>query len=158
MMADLSQGTYQSIEQELVALFHSLESGWPPGTARVEVKITKGGGTIVELNPTRRDSAVCGAHAENGIPSVDFYFGDFGTTFDLPSEGQFVDAAKDKVLDEVRELANAVVSGKCEERVHLFGTSGEISVDGRKYRVTNLMDLHPLKLMTQRRRTYAPYI
>jgi hypothetical protein len=69
---------------------------------------------------------------------IDVSFGS-GTTLELPWEAKLPDDATfEMVLEVVRQLALAVIAGKCEERFGFVGIRGTIRVDEeRVYRCTH---------------------
>jgi hypothetical protein len=111
----------------VVRLFEELLSGLPQGTATLESKRTKNDdGTIIWLTPANKHAAEFGAHTEDGgLSLIDVFFGS-GATFELQNGNV------DELLELVRRLGLAVISGKCEERFGFVGVRGKIRVDGGK--------------------------
>jgi len=120
----------------LLKLFQELLDSLPERTATLESKRTqKDDGTIIRLVPTNPRAAQFGAHTEDGISSlVDVFFGS-GTTFELNGD-------VDELLERVRRLALAVISGRCKQRFGFLGVRGQIRLDGEpEYRCTDYF--HP---------------
>jgi hypothetical protein len=132
----------------LLKLFQELFDGLPAGTATLHSERTrKDDGTIIRLTPSNRRAAQFWAHTEDGSLSlIDVSFGS-GTTFEL-------DGDVDELLDLVRRLGFAVISGRCEERFGFLGVRGKIRLDGGKvYRCTDYF--HPR--LYPRTVRYEPY-
>src|SRR5689334_14943870 len=102
---------YGNIEAELKKAIEQVVTELPQGSARIETWPSKGGGIVVNIFPANRQAALMGAHAENGLALVDFWFGEFGTTWELPIEGQNPGATKEELLAEVQQLCRAVLDG-----------------------------------------------
>ncbi len=120
----------------LLKLFQELLDSLPEGTATLGSKRTKNDdGTILWLTPTNKCAAELGAHSEDGgLSLIDVFFGS-GTTFELNGD-------VDELLELVRRLGLAVISGRCEERFGFLGVRGKIQMDGGKvYRCTHYF--HP---------------
>jgi hypothetical protein len=132
----------------LLKLFQELLDSLPEGTATLGSKRTKNDdGTIIWLTPANKCAAELGAHSEDGgLSLIDVFFGS-GTTFELNGDA-------DELLELVRRLGSAVISGRCEERFGFLGVRGKIQMDGGKvYRCTHYF--HPrLYRKTVR---YEPY-
>ncbi len=131
----------------LLKLFEELLDSVPEGTATLGSKRTKNDdGTIIWLTPANKCAAEFGAHSEDGVLSlIDVFFGS-GTTFELGCD-------VDEVLNLVRRLGLAVISGRCEERFGFVGARGTIEVDGKPYRVSNFFHLRLFPKTIH----YAPY-
>jgi hypothetical protein len=117
----------------VLQLFEEMLRILPQGAATLESKRTKNDdGTIFWLTPANKHAAEFGAHTEDGGMSlIDVFFGS-GTTFELENEDVV------ELLDLVRRLGLAVISGRCEERFGFLGVRGKIRVDGEKvYRCTH---------------------
>ncbi len=115
----------------LLKLFQELLDSLPEGTATLESKRTQNDdGTIIRLAPSNPRAAQFGAHTEyTGF--IDVFFGS-GTTFELENRDV------NELLDLVRRLGLAVISGKCEQRFGFLGIRGQIQLDGeRGYRCTH---------------------
>jgi hypothetical protein len=120
----------------LIRLFQELLNGLPTGTATLHSERTKkNDGTIIRLKPSNKHAAQFGAHTDNGsLCIIDVFFGS-GTTFEL-------DGNVDEMLDLVRGMGLAVISGECEQRFGFLGVRGKIRLDGGKvYRCTDYF--HP---------------
>ncbi len=132
----------------LLKLFEELLDGLPEGTATLRSKRTKNDdGTIIWLTPANKCAAEFGAHSEDGgLSLIDVFFGS-GTTFEL-------DGDVEELLELVRRLGLAVISGRCEQRFGFLGVRGKIQLDGgRVYRCSDYF--HPRLYPTTVR--YEPY-
>jgi hypothetical protein len=147
---------YANIEEELVIVFNELLAELPPNTAVVDVKSVPPSGTVVKLVPHNPAAAAAWAHAENGLGVIDFGFGEYGPTFELPIESANPQADKKELLQEVGEMCRAVIVGNCQHRRGFFGITGSIQVHGRPYRITDLLIIRP-KPPLRGTRKYEPY-
>jgi hypothetical protein len=130
---------------QLIAIFHHLLGTLPLGAATIESRRTKNDdGTIVWLKPSNKRAAEFSAHLEDAHPSmIDVSFGS-ATTLELPWEANLPsDASFGAVLEIVRELASAVIAGRCEERFGFLRIRGTIRVDAsHEYRCTSYFYPH----------------
>ena len=150
---------YSNIEAELRNVIEEVLSTFPQGSAHLQSKSGKDGGIVISIIPTNPHAAPMGAHGENGLALVDFWFGEFGTTWELPIEGQNPRGTKLEVLAELRQLCNAILDGHCEEKIGLFSTAGIIHVGKETYAIRNFFYLHWRRFFTGKRRIqYQPYI
>ncbi len=134
-MISIIKSTDESVR--VLELFEELLNGLPQGTATLESKRTKNDdGTIIRLAPENKHAAQFGAHTEDGgLFLIDVFFGS-GTTFELEN------GDVDELLELVRRLGHAVISGRCEQRFGFLGVRGKIRLDGGKvYRCTDYF--HP---------------
>ncbi len=104
---------YLSIEEDLVALFQHLLAELPSNAASLRVQRVgrSSEGIQVTLTPKSSGAASLWAHAEKGRDLVDFGFGDWTNSWELPIEGRNPKAGKDEVLQEIRDLCKAVMPG-----------------------------------------------
>jgi len=132
----------------LVALFHGLVEGMPAGTASVESKRGKNYvDRIISLVPCNPRAAAFWVHIENEWPGIDVSFGS-GTTM------EFNDASFEAITGLVKQLASAVIAGRCEERFGFLGVRGAIRVDAvNVYWATDFF--HPR--LIPKTVHYAPY-
>ncbi len=132
---------YANIEKELVELLNNLLSEIPPNVASLEVKRAgpNGEGVVVVLKPQNPASAAVVCHAENGLGLVDFSFGEYGPTWELPIEGDNPEASKNEVLQEIGEMCRSVVAGHCKHKRGFLSITGSIQVGGCRYRITDLL-------------------
>jgi hypothetical protein len=147
---------YAHIEDEAVALLQKLLAELPSGVASLDVKNVSGG-TVAVLKPTNGGSACVALHAENGLPLIDFSFGEYAPTWELPLEGRNRDANKIALLLEVEGLCGAVIAGQCEHKREFLSVSGEIRVAGPPYKCREMLVWRvspPLKGT----RKYEPYL
>jgi hypothetical protein len=149
---------YANIEEELVELLKRLLAELPPNVASLEVKRAgpNGEGVVVVLKPQNPASAVVVAHAENGLGVIDFSFGEYGPTWELPIEGNNPEANKKEVLQEIREMCWAVIVGNCKHKRGFLSISGSIRVGERPYRITDLLVLRAVPPLRGTRK-YEPY-
>lgn len=108
------------------------------------------------LRPQNAASAAVVAHAENGLSLVDFSFGEYGPAWELPIEGDNPEANKKELLQEVREMCQAVISGNCKHKRGFLSISGSIQVGERPYRITDLLVLRAVPPL-RGTRNYEPY-
>jgi hypothetical protein len=121
----------------VLKLFQELLDSLPAGTATLGSKRTKNNdGTIIWLTPANKCAAEFGAHTEDGgLSLIDVFFGS-GTTFELENRNVR------ELVELVRRLGFAVISGRCEQRFGFIGVQGRIRLDGGKvYRCTDYF--HP---------------
>lgn len=128
---------YAHIEEELVALLKNLLAELPPNAASLEVRRAGRDGVVATLKPANRAAASIVVHAENGLALVDFSFGEYEPTWELPLEGYSLKPSKKELLKEVEEMCRAVMAGHCEHRRGLLSIRGTIHVGNRPYRVTH---------------------
>ena len=133
----------------LVALFQGLLEGMPPGTASVESRRGKNYvDSIISLRPCNARAAAFWVHLEDEWPGVDVSFGS-GTTM------EFSDTSFETIVGLVKQLASAVIAGRCQERFGFLGVRGAIRVDATHvYWATDFF--HP-RLVPKTVR-YAPYL
>ena len=149
---------YNNIEAELRSAIEQVIAKLPQGSAHLESKPGKDGGIVVTVIPADPHAAAMGGHAENGLDLVDFWFGEFGTTWELPIEGQNPHGTEAEVLAELQQLCRAVIDGHCEERIGLLSTVGIIHVAGETYGIRNFFYLYWRRFFSGKHRTrYRPY-
>jgi hypothetical protein len=150
---------YASLEDELVTLLKHLLAELPPNVASLEVKraTPNGEGVIAVLTPQNPAAASVIAHTENGLGLVDFNFGEYGPTWELPIEGYNSKANKRELLQEVEDMCRAVIAGNCEHRRGLFSIRGNIQVSNHLYRMTDMLVFRPVPPLHGTRK-YEPYI
>jgi hypothetical protein len=132
---------FLSIEEDLIALFQRLLGEMPPNAASLEVRRVGRSkeGIQVILTPRNPGAAALWAHAEKGLHLVDFGFGDWSNTWELPIEGRNPKARKEELLQEVRELCKAVIAGNCSYERGFLSRTASIQVEGRpRYRITDM--------------------
>lgn len=148
---------YSNIEQELVAMFERLVAEIPRDVAILKGNHTPDGhGTIVTLEPRIPAAASVHTHAENGFSLVDFSFGDYGPTWELPIEGRNSDANKVQVLKEVEEMTRAVMAGNCRHKRGLLSITGSLQAGDHPYKITDLLVFRP-RPPRHGTRKYEPY-
>jgi hypothetical protein len=131
---------FLSIEEDLVAQFQQLLAEMPPDAASLEVRRVGRNkeGIQVTLTPGNPGAAALWAHAEKGRHLVDFGFGDWSNTWELPIEGRNPKAGKEELLQEVRELCKAIIAGNCRYERGFLSRTASIQVEGRpRYRITD---------------------
>lgn len=150
---------YRDIEERVLDLFKRLLAQLPANTAELRTKRVgkQDEGILVTLRPHDPRSASMWAHAENGINLVDFGFGDWGPTWELPSEGDNPKADKAELLNEVEELCKAVMSGNCKHKRGFLSITGSIQVGSRAYRITDMLVFRPRPPL-RGTRLYEPYV
>jgi hypothetical protein len=134
---------YLRIEDELVALFKRLHAELRPGTASLRVRRSEEHGAQVTIFPKNPRAASVWAHAETGLPLIDFGFGEYEPTWELPLEGANPEASKDELLLEVENLCHSVIAGHCENRRFLLGVGSVVRVGSRDYKVRHFPILWP---------------
>ncbi|MGD0758582.1 MAG: hypothetical protein ABR921_06735 [Candidatus Sulfotelmatobacter sp.] len=143
--------------KRLVGLFQELLNALPPGTATLDAKRTeKGDGTIVWLKPTKKDAAPFCAHVDDVNSSIiDVSFGS-STTFELPAESELPDDANfDMMLEAVRAMGLATISGRCREYFGFMGIRGTIEVsEGNVLSCTNFFRPR----LRPKMKRYEPYV
>jgi hypothetical protein len=113
------------VENRIGQLMQELIAGLPAGSASLEVKHDPSG-RIFYLRPTNANSAIFGIHYDG---CIDVFFGNHGTTFELPFEsGLPKDAGLDSIMQWAKEMGLAVLAGKCRERAGFLGVRGTIWV------------------------------
>jgi len=154
----INANEYPDIESELVALLKQVLASLPSNRASLEVKGARrnGEGMIAVLKPKKSGAASIVAHAENGPPLVDFSFGDYEPTWELPIEGHNPKANRKELLQEVEEMCRAVIAGNCEHKRGLLSIRGRIQVGDRQYRVTDMLVFRPTPPLHGIRK-YEPY-
>jgi hypothetical protein len=148
---------YTNIEEDLVALFERLQAEMPRGAASLAVQHLPPNGVVVKLSPRNPASASVWAHAENGRALVDFGFGAYGPTWELPIEGDNPAANKDELMREVEEMCRAVMAGSCQHKRRFLSVTGSVQVRDRPYKITDLLQFRP-KPPLHGTRVYQPYI
>lgn len=132
---------FQSIEEDVIALFQHLLADLPPNAASLEVRRVGRSkeGIQVTLTPRNPGAAVLWVHAEKGLQLIDFGFGDWNNAWELPVEGTNPKAGKEELLQEVRELCKAVIAGNCKYERGFLSRTASIQVEGKRpYRVTDI--------------------
>ena len=150
---------YAHIEEGLVDLIRRLSSELPPNTASIEIKRheQEGDGVSVVLKPQYPSSAVLSVHAVNGLEAVDFSFGDYGPTWELPIEGHYRQASKQEVLQEIREMCQAVIAGNCKHKRGFLSITGTIQVGERRYKIKDLLVFRSVPSL-HGTKSYEPYV
>ena len=120
----------------IFALFQELVEEIPPGTASVESRRGKYYvDSVISLKPCNARAAAFWVHIQDKWPCVDVSFGS-GTTVEVS------DKSFDTLVALVKQLASAVIAGRCEERFGFLGIRGTIRVDATNvYRATDFF--HP---------------
>ena len=113
----------------LVGLFQELLSTLPSGAATLGSNRTKNDdGTVVWLKPGKKRAAEFSAHIDEGTSLIDVSFG-AGTTFELPWDFKLPkEATFDMMLEAVRAMGFAIMSGRCQEYFGFMGIRGTIEV------------------------------
>ena len=140
--------------EKFKSLFEALVAELPAGTARVNVyRVPRGDSSVVEVLPSNQKSASFGVHVDDGVEYLDFSFGRIGT-WELPQEGRNHRAEAEQLVQEVEQLARAIIAGKCDETRGLFSLTSRVYVEGYTYKV---VDLPLLPIPPFGARHYAPY-
>jgi hypothetical protein len=132
---------YLSIEEDLIALFQYLLAEMPPNDASFEVRRVGRfkEGIQVTLTPRNSGAASIWVHAENGTDLVDFGFGDWTNSWELPTEGRNSKARKVEVLQEITDLCKAVIAGHCSYERGFLSRTASVLIEGRPpYRITDI--------------------
>ena len=136
---------YTHIEEELVVLLENLLAELPSDVASLEVMraLSKSEGVVAKLKPRNPSAASIMLHAENGRGIVDFCFGGYEPTWELPYEGSNPRPSKKELLQEVEQMCRAVMAGRCHHARRLFGIRGTILVGDQPSTVTHFFVLRP---------------
>jgi hypothetical protein len=150
---------YANIEDEVIDLIRRIAYELPPNTASLEIRHLepKSNGVLVVLKPQNPSACAVGVHAVNGREAVDLSLGDYGPTWELPVEGDNPRANKQEVLQEVREMCQAVIAGNCKHKRGLLSVTGSIEIGERRYRISDLLVFRPVPPL-HGTRTYEPYV
>jgi len=139
---------------ELRSLFISVAEELPSGCARMN-EFQSGDATNIELIPSAPGAARVGVYVDQS-ELIDFWFGS-GCTWELPSEGRDPrNFDPQAMIAEASEMLAAVVSGQCEEKRWLLGTTGIIYLSGQPHRVTDVFTRPTLFPRTIHYRPYVP--
>jgi hypothetical protein len=140
--------------EQLKSLFERLVAELPAGTAKINIyRVPRGDGSVIEVLPSNQQSASFGVHVDDSVEYVDFSFGRIGT-WELPQEGRNHQARAEQIVQEVEQMARAVVAGKCDETRGLFSLTSRVYVEGYTYKV---VDLPMLPIPPFGTRRYAPF-
>ena len=136
---------WQTIEEDIVLLLKRLSSELPSGVATLRILPTTppGYGVAVSLEPQNPEAAAVWMHARSGFGRVDFGFGLWGPTWELPVEGENPAAIKKEVLAELEQMCRAVVQGHCSHKRGFISITGRLTVGDRPYRITDLLVFRP---------------
>jgi hypothetical protein len=141
--------------EQFKLLFETLVAELPAGTAKINLyRVPRGDGSVIEVLPSNKKSASFGVHVDDGAEYVDFSFGRLGT-WELPQEGRNREGEAGQLVQEVEQMARAVIAGRCDETRGLFWLTSRVYVEGYTYRVVDLPALPILPFGTRR---YAPYV
>jgi len=136
-------------ESRLVALFDHLLKGMPCGTAWVECRRGENYiDSIISVKPSNARSAAFWVHIAEVWPGIDVSFGS-GTTI------RFNDRNFDTIVGLVRQLASAVIAGRCDERFGFLGIRGAIRVDAENL-YYSIDFFHPR--LVPKTVCYVPYV
>jgi hypothetical protein len=149
---------YLKIEDELVILYERLHADLPPGTASLAARRTDAHGTQVTIFPRNPRAASVGAHAEKGVPLIDFGSGEYKPTWELPLEGEIPEVGEEELFLEVERLCRAVMAGPCENRRRFLGVGSVVRVGPRDYKVCHSLIFWPKPRFrgTRRYEAYVP--
>jgi hypothetical protein len=156
-MPPLTADKSVNLEEELITLLRRLIAELPPNLAALDIKRPKSDGVVALLIPTNPAAARIVVHTANGLGLVDFSFGEYPPTWELPYESHNPKANKKELLNEIEEMCKAVMAGNCEHRRGLLSIRASIRVGSRTYKITDLPVLHAA-LPLFRTRKYEPYI
>jgi hypothetical protein len=106
------------------------------------IRLTKSDGVVALLIPTNPAAAGIVVYTANGLGLVDFSFGEYPPTWELPYESHNPKANKKELLNEIEEMCEAVMAGNCEHGRGLLSIRASIRVGSRTYKVTHLPVLH----------------
>jgi len=152
-----SANGYFKIEDDLVALFERLHADLPADTASLTIRRAEARGTQVMICPRNPRAASVWAHAENGLPVIDFGFGEYEPTWELAFEGENPNSSKEELYVQVEKLCRAVMAGHCENRRRFLTVVSLVRVGTRDYKVSHSPILRP-KPPFRGTRTYEAYI
>lgn len=149
--------TDNETSSRLAVVFQELLSSVPPGAATIETERTRNDdGTIFWLKPSNKRAAMFSAHIEDGNSSlIDVSFGST-TTFELPTESCLPDDADfTLMLDTVKAMGLAVITGNCREHFGFFGIRGTLQIGEQKpLTMTDWFHMRPLPGLVR----YEPYV
>ena len=142
--------------EQFKSLFEMLVAELPSGTAKVKFyRVPRGDGLVIEVLPSNQQSASFGVHVDDGGNYVDFSCGRIGT-WELPQEGRNHEAGAEQLIQEVEQMARAVIAGKCDKTRGLFSLTSRVYVEGYTYKVVDLPMLPIPPFGTRRFAPYAP--
>jgi hypothetical protein len=105
------------------------------------------------LVPRTPNAASITLHIESPLDLVDFSFGEFSPTWELPTEGRNPAATEEELLQELKEMCRAVIAGQCEHKLGLLSVSGTVRISGQPSTVTDWFVPH----IVSRRVQYSSY-
>jgi hypothetical protein len=131
-----------NLEEELVTLIKNQMAELPPNVATLGITRPKSDGVVAVVTPTNPAAARVVVHTANGHGIVNFSFGEYLTTWELPFDGHNFRANKEELLQEIGEMCRAVMAGNCEQKPGLLSIRASIQVGSRPYMVAHLAVFH----------------
>jgi len=148
---------YANIEDEHVDLLRRRLAELPTDAASLQVKRARqnGEGVIATLKPRNATSAAIITHTENGLNLVDFRFGEYGPTWELPIDTE--KANKSEVLSRLQEMCQAVIAGNCKHKRGFLSVTGIIQIGNKPHKVTDVLVFRASPRLSGKRQ-YEPYV
>ena len=148
----------KTIEDDLVRLFQELVSGLPVGCAELSIKRRpeiEHDGVSIWLRPSNPQAAQIVVDAENGDSTVCIALGVRTPSEVLPCRSQ-------TVLDQVKDVCQAVFDGKFEEELWVVGSEvtkcvARIEYGGRTHVYRYYDGLFPFRKKERKVIRYSPY-
>jgi hypothetical protein len=148
----------KTIEDQITRLFEEMVSAFPAGCVDLRIKRApeiRHGGVSVWLTPSELNAAQIVADAENGKSTLTVSLGRCTPIEVLPRRGR-------AMMDDVRELCDAVFHGKFEEDLWLVGPEvskciGRIAYGGRVHTFRYYGGFFPFRRKERKHIQYSPY-
>jgi hypothetical protein len=148
----------RTIEDRLVKLFQGIVSALPAGCATLRVKRApeiEHDGVSIWLTPSNPQAAEIVADAKNGDSTVSVCVGQRTPIEVLPTRNH-------TIVDDVREICQAVIDGKLQEELWLVGNDvikciAKIELGGKVHVFRYYDGLYPFSKKERKLIHYSPY-